>query len=236
MHRKLIWSSVMALSVLMTSFCSAQIVEEGVVINFEDSGPSLGDALERATSGGFGSLTFPLSAIPLNAEGDVVALGEESLVFTVLSAQGNGDATDFDGSISSFGIHSPGADSGTQALNASNNEQFEFSLDQNVEITGLDLTGLGGSDVFELSFEVDGEVSTLSLVNSDGDVSDVVDISDDPFFIPANTAVLVRPAVGNVGIQDITVNVLEPTTSVPEPSSMLGLMGLAGLLAVKRRR
>ena len=232
MRSNLIWSSVMALCVFWTSFSHADMV----TLNFEDSGPSLGDALERATSSGFDSVTFPLD-FAVDAEGDIAAPGSEALVITILSAQGNGGATDFDGATSSFGIHSPGADAGTQRFDASNNEQFEFSLDQNVEITRLDLASLTGSEVFELSFEVDGEVSTLSIVNSDGDTFDVVDISDDPFFIPADTAVLVRAATGSVGLQDVTVNVLEPTsTSVPEPSSMLGLMGLAGLLAVKRRR
>ena len=222
MRRILSLSSVMALCVFLTSFSHADVA---VTLNFEDSGPSLGDALEAATSSGFDSVTFPLS-FPVDAEGDIATLGSEALIVTVLSAQGNGGAADFDGSTSSFGIHSPGADS-TQRFDANNNEQVEISFDQTVEITAINFGFLGGSDEFQVGTRL---VTTADLIP--GDFSNLVDFSDDPIFVAADSALLLRANVGNVSIEQFELNVV----AVPEPSSMLGLMGLAGLLAVKRRR
>ena len=72
-------------------------------------------------------------------------------------------------------------------------------------------------------------VTTADLIP--GDFSNNV-IFDDPIFVAADTPLLLTATVGNVSIEQFELDVL----AVPEPSSMLALMGLAGLLAVKRRR
>ena len=55
-------------------------------------------------------------------------------------------------------------------------------------------------------------------------------------FIAAGTGVEFRATAGSVGLDNLVLEIAPPAAVVPEPSSMLGLMGLAGLLAVKRRR
>ena len=224
MRRNFIWSSAFALAVAISSVSHADIVVDMVTLNFEDSGPSLGDALEAATSSGFDSVTFPLSFL-VDDEGDIAVPGTEALTVTILSAQGDGGAADFDGSTSSFGIHSPGADS-TQRFDANNNEQVEISFDQPVNINSINFGFLGGSDVFQVGTRL---VTTADLIP--GDFSNNV-IFDDPIFVAADTPLLLTATVGNVSIEQFELDVL----AVPEPSSILSLMGLAGLLAVKRRR
>ena len=223
MRRNFIWSSAIALAVAISSVSHADMV----TLNFEDSGPSLGDALEAATSSGFENVTFPLSFL-VDDEGDIAAPGTEVLTVTVLSAQGDGGAADFDGSTSSFGIHSPGADQ-TQRFDANNDEQVEISFDQPVNITSINFGFLGGSDVFQVGTRL---VTTADLIP--GDFSNNV-IFADPIFVAADTPLLLTATVGNVSIEQFELNVLE-AAAIPEPSSILSLMGLAGLLAVKRRR
>ena len=103
-------------------------------------------------------MTFPL-VFAVDAEGDIAAPGSEALVVTILSAQGDGGAADFDGSTTAFGIHSPGADA-TQQFDADNNEEAVISFDRPVEITGINFGFFSGSDVFQV-----GETLLLSLIH-----------------------------------------------------------------------
>ena len=89
------------------------------------------------------------------------------------------------------------------------------------------------------SIQVAGS-SPILIPNGAADTSDRFDFSGGTapsgtpgLFIPAGTGVEFRTTVGSVGLDNL---VLETAPAVPEPSSMLALMGLAGLLAVKRRR
>ena len=104
----------------------------------------------------------------------------------------------------------------------------------------IDLTSLSGDDVF--SIQVAGS-SPILIANGDADTSDRFDFSGDTapsltpgLFIAAGTGVEFRATVGSVGLDNLVLEIAPPAAAVPEPSSMLGLMGLAGLLAVKRRR
>ena len=138
--------------------------------------------------------------------------------------------------ISGFAINSsPGLGGGdaSTALDSGLEEQFTISFDSDIEITEIDFGVFGIGERFQVG----------DLVIDDGDIntSDVAFFTDDPIFVAAGTPILFVPldtlsgGISSIQLQDVTINVL-PAPAVPEPSSMLALMGLAGLLAVKRRR
>ena len=140
-------------------------------------------------------------------------------------------------SVSGFAINSsPGLSGGdaSTALDSVLEEQFTISFDSDIEITEIDFGVFGDGERFQVG----------DLVIDDGDInsSDVAFFTDDPIFVAADTPILFTPlntlsgANSSIQLQDVTINVLPTSTSIPEPSSMLALMGLAGLLAVKRRR
>ena len=245
MQRKMIWLSAIALSVFMTSFSSAQVVE--LDLNFRDQGNSIGDEIEALVNALPGDIDGfdPLSPIDflLDDEGDVLTaadiLGgtEPSVVLSLLAMSSNDTGTTVvNAGVSGFGINSApglsGGDSST-ALDSVLEEQFTISFDSDIEITEIDFGGFGSGELFQVGDTI-FEDSDLSGV-------DVADLSAAPIFVAADTPILFAPlntlSGGNssIQLQDVTINVL-PSTAVPEPSSMLGLMGLAGLLAVKRRR
>ena len=114
-----------------------------------------------------------------------------------------------------------------QQFDSDNNEQAVISFDQPVNITAINFGFFSGSDVFQV-----GE--TLLSADLVTDFTDNIVLAD-PIFVAANAPLLLTATVGNVSIEQFELNVLE-AAAIPEPSSILSLMGLAGLLAVKRRR
>ena len=242
MQRKMIWLSAIALSVFMTSFSSAQLVVE-LDLNFRDTGNSIGDEIERLVNllpGDIDGFTSPINFL-LDDEGDVLTDAEilggtaPSVTLSLVGISSNDTgATVVNAGVSGFGINSAGGlgdgDSST-ALDSGLEEQFTISFDSDIEITAVDFGVFGDGELFQVGDTI-FEESDLSGV-------DVADLSAAPIFVAANTPILFTPLTtlggGNssIQLQDVTINVL-PT--VPEPSSMLGLMGLAGLLTVKRRR
>ena len=246
MQRKMIWLSAIALSVFMTSFSSAQVVE--LELNFRDTGNSIGDEIERLVTELPGEIDGfdPLSPIDflLDDEGDVLtdaeimAGTEPSVVLSLLGISSDDNdtpgTTEVNAGISGFAINSAGGlgdgDAST-ALDSGLEEQFTISFDSDIEITAVDFGVFADGERFQ--------VGTTIFEDSDLSGVDVADLSAAPIFVAANTPILFAPlntlSGGNssIQLQDVTINVL-PT--VPEPSSMLGLMGLAGLLAVRRRR
>ena len=242
MQRKMIWLSAIALSVFMTSFSSAQLVVE-LDLNFRDQGNSIGDEIERLVNllpGDVDGFTSPIDFL-LDDEGDVLTDAEitggaePSVTLSLLGISSNDTgATSVSAGISGFAINSAGGlsdgDSST-AHDSGLEEQFTISFDSDIEITAIDFGAFADGERFQVGDTIfeDGPLSGV----------DVADLSAAPIFVAANTPILFTPlntlSGGNssIQLQDVTINVL-PT--VPEPSSMLGLMGLAGLLAVRRRR
>ena len=124
-------------------------------------------------------------------------------------------------------------------MDADFDESFTLSFNQDLFFRELDLNSLSGSDVF--SIQVAGS-SPILIANGDADTSDRFDFSGGTapsgtpgLFIAAGTGVEFRATAGSVGLDNLVLEIA-PVAQVPEPSSMLALMGLAGLLAVKRRR
>ena len=244
MRINLIWSSVMALSVFMASFSYAQEIIE-LDLNFRDQGNSIGDEIERlvnALPGDIDGFVAPI-AFPLDDEGDVlteaeiIAGAEPSVTLSLVGISSNDTgATVVNNGISGFAINSAGGlgdgDAST-ALDSGLEEQFTISFDSDIEITEIDFGVFGSGERFQVG----------DLVIDDGDIngSDVAFFTDDPIFVAAGTPILFVPldtlGGGNssIQLQDVTIHVL-PAAAVPEPSSMLALMGLAGLFAAKRRR
>ena len=244
MQRKMIWLSAIALSVFMTSFSSAEVVE--LDLNFRDQGNSIGDEIERLVNLLPGDVDGfdPGSPIDflLDNEGDVLTDLEimegavESVTLSLLGISSNDTgATVVNAGISGFAINSaPGLGGGdaSTALDSVLEEQFTISFNYDIEITAVDFGVFDPGERFQ--------VGDTIFEESDVSSTDVADLSLAPIFVAADTPILFAPlntlsgTNSSIQLQDVTINVLP--SSVPEPSSMLGLMGLAGLLAVKRRR
>ena len=245
MQRKMIWLSAIALSLFMTSFSSAEVVPE-LDLNFRDQGNSIGDEIERLVNALPGDVDGfdPGSPIDflLDDEGDVLTDLQimegavESVTLTLLGISSNDNpagTTEVSAGISGFAINSAGGLPGdaSTALDSGLEEQFTISFDSDIEITEIDFGVFADGERFQVGDTI-FEDSDLSGV-------DVADLSLAPIFVAANTPILFAPlntlSGGNssIQLQDVTINVLP---SIPEPSSTLALMGLAGLLAVKRRR
>ena len=114
-----------------------------------------------------------------------------------------------------------------------------LSFNQDLFFREIDFNNLAIGE--EFSIQVGGSFP-IFIENGDADSSDRFDFSGGTtpsgapgLFIPAGTGVEFRATSGGVGLDNLVLEIA-PTAAVPEPSSMLALMGLAGLLAVKRRR
>ena len=168
---------------------------------------------------------------------------EPSVVLSLLGISSNDSGATFvNAGITSFAINSaPGLSGGdasggdaSTALDSVLEEQFTIAFSSDIEITAVDFGDFGPGERFQVGDTI-FEESDLSGV-------DVADLSLAPIFVAADTPILFTPlntlsgANSSIQLQDVTINVLPTSTAIPEPSSMLGLMGLAGLLAVKRRR
>lgn len=258
MRRFLSLSSVIALTVMMSSLSYAQVIE----FSFEDRGSSFitpstetfGNQIEDTL---LSSLSLTPVTITLNADtgsspdstsgdqGDARPV-DERLQITAIAGTGNGSGAHINASSTSFGIDSTdntdptgeGARENFTQFDANFNESLTLSFNQDLFFREIDFDNLATGE--EFSIQVDGS-SPIIIGNDDADTSDRFDFSGgttpsgvDGLFIAAGTGVTFRATAGGVGLDNLVLEIA--TAPVPEPSSMLGLMGLAGLLAVKRRR
>ena len=244
MRRNFIWSSAIALAVAISSVSHADVIE----FSFEDRGsPTLGtetfgSQLENTLLSEL-PVTITLNPDTGNSP-DATSTNqgderEEPLQITVIAGTGSGAGAHFNGGTSEFGIDSDGTtgDSNTR-FDGGLNESATLSFSEDLFLRELDFNSLTGADRF--SIQVDGSSPIIIAFDDTSGFSgeftftgDTTPSGESGLFVAAGTGVEFRATVGSVGLDNLIVEI---AATVPEPSSMLALMGLAGLLAVKRRR
>ena len=222
MQRIFSWMSALTLVLVMSSYCYSQNIT--VVLPPEPG--ATGVALDNQ------SLLFPATFDVLEDPDGVLELTVESVSSNTNTVALNGTFFNngpFIPNISIFGVDSEGADNPTQ-FESDLEEVLEISFNQDIFIEQIDFDGLDINESFS--------VGAVDIVDADTDFNDVFDFTaggtsnglflseDDTIFLRANGIDT------SVGLDAITVRV----AGVPEPGSLLGLLGLAGLFAVKRRR
>ena len=225
MRRKMICSSAIALTLLMSSIGYAQIPLQ-IEINFRSSANATGSLLDDT-----GLLDLPLNNVPVLEDERV---GDQQLTISVPTFSGLDNPT-LNGSASAalgFGINSGGFDDGFTAFDSDFMESVVISFSQDLFIEAIDLQSLdgfgGANDVFRV-----GDVLINDSQTGASDVFSFINAANpDGLFLEAGQTLLLEATDGAVALQTLTVQV----SAIPEPSSMLGLMGLAGLFVLKRRR
>ena len=223
------WMGALALVVVMSSYCYSQN-SAPITIVLPPVPGATGVALNNQ------SLLFP-------ATFDVLEDPSGELELTVESVSSNTNTVALLGTfistgpfipdIAIFGVDSEGGDDTPTQFDSAFEEQLEISFNQSLFIQEIDLDGLDDGETFsvgDVEISGDGLPFTGAFDFTDGGTSDGL-------FLAADTPILLQVNGENAsaGLDSITVAVGSPA-GVPEPSSMLGLLGLAGLLAVKRRR
>ena len=216
------WISALVLVVVMSSYCYSQ----NITIVLPPEPGATGVALDNQ------SLLFPATFVVLEDPDGVLELTVESVSSNTNTVALNGtffNTGPFTPNISIFGVDSEGADNPTQ-FESDLEEVLEISFNQDIFIEQIDFDGLDINESFS--------VGAVDIVDADTDFNDVFDFTaggtSNGLFLAADTPILLQVSGDGAatGLDSITVSV----ASVPEPSSMLGLLGLAGLFAVKRRR
>ena len=216
------WISALVLVVVMSSYCYSQ----NITIVLPPEPGATGVALDNQ------SLLFPATVDVLEDPAGVLELTVESVSGNTNTVALNGtflNTGPFTPNISIFGVDSEGADNPT-SFESDFEEQLEISFSQSVFIEQIDLDGLDDGETFS--------VGGVDIVNAVTPFDDIFDFTtggtSNGLFLAADTPILLQVSGDGAatGLDSITVSV----ASVPEPSSMLGLLGLAGLFAVKRRR
>ena len=240
MRHNLIWSSTIALSFVISSFSFGQ----EVLLDFRTVAgtATTGSTLNGATGGSF--------VVP-----EATSLGLdpnfpfEIQILSVSNSSGGASLRSFP---NEFGIQS-GAGTSFR-FDSAQQESLQISFSEDVFILEADFEDLAGADEF---FEVIGgnlgsteinAADTFSEASND-DIFDFTGIEPDGLFLPFGESLTLQTfttgqgqfASASVGLQTLTVNVIpfvfpggDPV--VPEPNSMLALMGLAGLFVARRRR
>ena len=248
MRRILSLSSVIALTVMMSSFSYADVIE----FSFEDRGsPTLGtetfgSQIEDAVLADLAANPVTITLNPDTGNSSDATSGNQGderpvpLQITAIAGTGTGAGAHFNGSTSEFGIDSDGTtgDDST-ALDAGLNESLTLSFSEDLFLREIDFNSLSGADRF--SIQVDGSSPIIIAFDDTSGFAGEFTFTGGTtpsaasgLFVAAGTGVEFRATVGSVGLDNLIVEIAP--AAVPEPSSMLGLMGLAGLLAVKRRR
>ena len=251
MPRILTLSSALALTLMMSSFSYSDVIE----FSFEDRGSptfnteTFGSQIENTELAGLAANPVTITLNPDTGSSPDATSGDSGdarlapLQITAIAGTGTGADAHFNGGSLEFGIDSSGANptggtasDSTTRLDADFDESFTLSFNQSLFFRELDLNGLSAGE--EFSIQVAGS-SPIIIGNGDADTQDRFDFSGGTapsgtagLFISAGTGVTFRATAGSVGLDNLVLEI----APVPEPGSLLGLMGLAGLFAVKRRR
>ena len=228
MRSNFIWSSAIALAVALSSVSYADTVE----LNLRDSGTSLGDNIERdvnALPGGVDDVAAAAPLVfPVDEGGDVVEMGSESLIVSLLSVSSNDTgATVISASAAVFAINSAGglAD-GESSVNFDSNfeEEITFSFNLPVEIQEIDFIDFDVGEQFQVGTQVIG--------SGDVTTTDVADLTRDPIIVPANTPITFSPIAAtsggpsSIGLQEIILHVKTDTEPLLGDVNMDGSVDL----------
>ena len=226
MQRIFSWMSALTLVLVMSSYCHSQIT-----IILPPAPDSTGVALDTMPE----TFMFPETFVVVEDPSGELQLTIESVSSNLPDSTVNGSffqISPFLPPTSIFGVDSGGptvADASTQ-FESDLEEVLEISFNQDIFIEQIDFDGLDADESFS--------VGVVNIVSSETDFNDIFDFTDggtsDGLFLSADETIFLRAsgAGASVGLDAITVRV----AGVPEPSSLLGLLGFAGLFAVKRRR
>ena len=226
MQRIFRWLSALTLVLVMSSYCHSQIT-----IILPPAPDSTGVALDTMPE----TFMFPETFVVVEDPSGELQLTIESVSSNLPDSTVNGSffqISPFLPPTSIFGVDSGGptvADASTQ-FESDLEEVLEISFNQDIFIEQIDFDGLDADESFS--------VGVVNIVSSETDFNDIFDFTDggtsDGLFLSEDDTIFLRAsgAGASVGLDAITVRV----AGVPEPSSLLGLLGLAGLFAVKRRR
>ena len=241
MRHNLIWSSTIALSFVISSFSFGQ----EVLLDFRTVAgtATTGSTLNGATGGSF--------VVP-----EATSLGLDPnfpFEIQILSVSNSSGGTSLSSDADGFGIvtNNAGVD---ERFDSAQQESLQISFSEDVFILEADFESLSGTDEF---FEVIGGNLGSTQINEDdtfseGSNDDIFDFTfggtePDGLFLPFGAALELSSfttgqgfSSSSVGLETLTLNVIpfDPGGGpvVPEPNSMLALMGLAGLLTTRRRR
>ena len=198
MRSNLIWSSAIALSLVISSFGYAQ----EVVIDFTNSAGASGTTGELLN--GITLPSLPSAAI------DVPEAAEFGLTLTVQSGTSISDmpTPTLFSNATSLGISSNGGNS--NQLDSAQQETIVISFNRSIVIESVDFNSLFGSDLFTVGTQVD-------ITSEQVDDDDVFTFPNGGLELPANTNLLLQPGIvqsgGNnnssagVGLQSMTIRI-----------------------------
>lgn len=163
---------------------------------------------------------------------------------TLSSANGDGEATFISGQgalgINNSSINNSSFDligDGSESFDFNPGESLVFTFDRDVEFLSIELESVQASDSFDVL------VGGISVLETQGDDSFIDDLgglanltiaagTEITFFVDGVLATATGGPATSLRVETFQVH----AKAVPEPSSLLALAGIAGLVAVRRRR
>lgn len=256
MRHNLIWATLIALSLFTVSDAKADLV----LFDFrqDDADDPATMAVAEFDGGGVGASAtidgLTLTTVDIltpeitDPDGDGV-YSATGVIFS--AAAGQGGATNIAGNQDALGINSAVSNgdfdtlgAGTESGDFNPNESWVFRFDQDIEFNTLEFESVVNVDI--LNVFVDGTLIQTFNGNFDGNTTGVDLGALDGLTIAAGSEITF--GIDGVNVPEAIDDADNPSTSVrlesftvhakavPEPSSLLALVGIAGLATVRRRR